>query len=318
MPVRKAVSGVPWVVATFGIIVTYFAYAPGLVPADAQDQLRQAQTGHFNDIHPPIMAWLWSKTNAVLPGPEGFFLLLIVLYWIGFFLLIRCTLKQSAARTVIASLLPFSPIFFNFAGTIWKDVLVFGCYLVAIGIILARKSDARTRFPPVRSAVVLILFLLGSLARWNSVPGMVPLIVLALWPQPPDRLPLRRTAYRILLCAPIVILVWAGSGKLLDVTAFHAEKTGFANMLPLWDLTGMSHRLDKNLLPGSWSQQQSMQIIQSCYHVNDDNNLVMSGTSCSFIHARTSSNKATGIQRYFFHYGQERSSTTLRHTCIRG
>jgi hypothetical protein len=45
----------------------------------------------------------------------------------------------------------------------------------------------------------------------------------------------------------------------------------------------MSHRLAENLLPGSWSPQQSMQIIQSCYHANDDNNLVMSGTSCSFI-----------------------------------
>jgi hypothetical protein len=135
----------------------------------------------------------------------------------------------------------------------------------------------------VRSIVVVILLLLGSLARWNAVPGIVPLVVLAVWPQSPARQPLRRTAYRLLLCAPIVLLVWGVAGKLLDVTVIHAEKTGFANMLPLWDLTGMSHRLGENLLPGSWSPQQSEQIVQFCYRATDDNNLIMTGSSCSFI-----------------------------------
>jgi hypothetical protein len=89
MSVRKALNVVPTIVVAFGICVTYLTYAPGLVPADAQDQFYQAQTGRYNDVHPPIMAWLWSKTNAIIPGPEGFFLLLIALYWSGFFLLIR-------------------------------------------------------------------------------------------------------------------------------------------------------------------------------------------------------------------------------------
>ena len=182
------------------------------------------QTGHFIDVHPPIMAWLWSKTNTVIPGPEGFFLILIVLYWAGFFLIIRNLLKINIARAIIASALPFSPIFFNFAGTIWKDVLVFGCFLVATGIILARPSSGTAQFPPVPSLIVLILFLLGSLARWNSILGVVPLLVLALWPQPPARAPLRHTVYRLVLCSPIVLLVWATSGKLLDVTVIHAEK----------------------------------------------------------------------------------------------
>ncbi len=280
MSIQKAVNVVPSAVATVGIVVTYLAYAPGLVPPDAQDQLGQAQTGHFVDIHPPIMAWLWSKTNSVIPGPEGFFLLLITLYWVGFFLLIRNLLRVSVVRAVIASVLPFSPILFNFAGTIWKDVLVFGCFLVATGIILARPSNGTARFPPVPSLIVLILLLFGSLARWNSILGVVPLLILALWPQPPARAPLWRTVYRLLLCSPIVLLVWATSGKLLDVTVFHAEKTGFANMLPLWDLIGMSHHLGENLLPGSWSKQQ-FEEIRSCYHAIDDNNLFV--PPCYFI-----------------------------------
>ncbi len=279
----------PLGVTIAGIAVTYLTYAPGLVPPDAQDQLRQAQTGHFVDIHPPIMAWLWSKTNAVIPGPEGFFLILIALYWAGFFLLIRNLLEKSFIRALFASLLPFSPILFNFAGTIWKDVLVFGCFLVATGIILARPSNGGTRFPLVPSLIVLILLLLGSLARWNSVPGVVPLLVLALWSQPPAIGPLRYTIYRLVFCLPLVLLVWVTSGKLLDVTVIHAEKSGFANMLPLWDLIGMSHHLRKNLLPGSWSEEEFNRI-QACYNVIDDNSLGMSDSPCYFIHTKLEQN----------------------------
>lgn len=286
MSARKVINVVPAVVAAAGIAVTYIAYAPGLMPHDALGQFHQAQTGHFDDVHPPIMAWLWSELNAVIPGPEGFFLLLIVLYWLGFFLLIRNLLRVSAVRAAIASVLPFSPILFNFAGTIWKDVLVFGCFLVATEIILARPSKGAARFPLVPSLIVLILFLLGALARWNSVPGVVPLLVLALWPQPPARAPLRRTVYRLALCLPVVMLAWATSGKLLDVAVIHAEKTGFANMLPLWDLVGMSHNLEKNLVPGSWSEGQSEQIIRFCYHPIADNGLGMPKSPCYFIHKK--------------------------------
>ena len=77
---KKSMNLVPWVVAPAGVAVTYLAYAPGLVPHDALGQLQQAQTGHFGDVVPPVMAWLWSKTIAIIPGPEGFFLLLISLY----------------------------------------------------------------------------------------------------------------------------------------------------------------------------------------------------------------------------------------------
>lgn len=284
MALNKAINLAPSVVAVTGIIITYLAYAPGLVPHDAVGQFQQAQTGYFDDVHAPTMAWLWSWTNAVIPGPEGFFLLLIALYWAGFFLLIRNLLRWSVVRAVIASVLPFSPIFFNFAGTIWADVLVFGCLLVATGLVLTQPLGGAAQLTPVRGLVIVILFLFGSLARWNSAPGIIPLLVLALWPKISATAPLRRTVCRLVLCTPIVLGVWATSGKILDVAVIHAETTGFANMLPLWDLIGMSQRLGKNLLPGTWSARQSKEIIQSCYHPIADNGLGMPESPCYFIH----------------------------------
>ena len=183
-----------WAVVGFGLLLTYFTYAPGLMPPDAQDQLRQAETGDFVDWHPPIMAWLWSQTNQVLPGPQGFFIVLLLLYWGGFFLIIRYASRLSIGRQLIASILPFLPILFNFAGTIWKDVLVFGCFLVALGIALLPKSRVRPSIVSVTLAFLLLL--IGSLARYNSVLAAVPIVVLLIWPQPPALRPLATVAYQ--------------------------------------------------------------------------------------------------------------------------
>lgn len=281
--VLRSLRAIPWAACTAGFVITYLAYAPGLMTPDGRDQFEQATTGHFVDVHPPIMAWLWSQTNSVIPGPQGLFLLLITLYWVGFFLLIRYLLIVSTTRAIIACVLPFSPILFNFVGTLWKDVLVFGCFLVATGIILTQFPRKKARLPPVPALFVVILLLVGCLARWNSVLGAIPLVVLALWRQPAERAALRHTTYRLLLCAPFVILAWAASGKLLNATVFHAEQTGFVNMLPLWNLVGMSDRVGQNLLPGPWSDQQ-FQKARSCYNPIADNDFTMSDSPCYFVH----------------------------------
>ena len=285
MDARPGMWGLfPWLVAASGFLISYFAYAPGIMTPDGTGQFHQALTRHYNDVHPPVMAWLWTQTNAVVPGPEGFFLVLLTLYWVGFLLLIRNLLRRSMARAIIASILPFSPIFFSVAGMIWQDVLMFDCLLVATGIILGRAPGESGRFPVLAGAIGAVLLVLACLARWNAFPAVIPLVVLAIWPQPAARAPLRRLIYRLVLCLPVVLLVWAGSAAVLQARVVHAERTGFANMLPMWDLIGMSHRLNRNLLPGSWTEQQSRQITQSCFTPIDDNNLAGSNGSCWWIH----------------------------------
>src|SRR5438132_13309942 len=110
MSIQKFMTIVAWRVAVAGSAVTYLGYYPGLVRHDALNQLQQAQTGHFDDLFPPVMAWLWSKMIAIITGPEGFFLLLISLYWVGSFLRIRYVLHLGLLSIVIASALPFFQI----------------------------------------------------------------------------------------------------------------------------------------------------------------------------------------------------------------
>jgi hypothetical protein len=78
---------ISWPLMALGWVLTYITYFPGLMSTDSVYQLHQAETGIFLDWHPPITAWLWSITNHFIPGPLGFFLFLITLYWLAFGLL---------------------------------------------------------------------------------------------------------------------------------------------------------------------------------------------------------------------------------------
>jgi hypothetical protein len=268
-----------WTVTVAGFLLTYLTYSPGLMPLDAQDQLRQAQTGHYVDWHPPIMAWLWSQTNRIVPGPEGFFLILIGLYWGGFFLLIRFASRLSVKRQLLASILPFLPFFFNFAGTIWKDVLVFGCYLIALGIVLLRPLTLRAT--SLRVLLVAFLLLVGALARFNSVLAAVPIVVLLFWPRPTVVRPLASVVRRLVICMPCVLLIWGISLYLVNGKIIHAEKAGIENAPLVWDLVGISQSVDSNLLPGRWSAEEAQKITNDCYTPEAWNDLYLG--SCRFV-----------------------------------
>jgi hypothetical protein len=271
---------ISWPLMAFGGVLTYITYFPGLMSTDSVDQLRQAQTGTFVDWHPPIMAWLWSITNHFIPGPQGFFLFLITLYWLGFGLLLVYFSRLTLPRYLIALLLPFSPIFVNFVGTIWKDVLVFGCFLTALGLILLWRPHYKLNY--LIGVFICLLLLTGTLARYNSVLAAIPLLVLWIWPEPAASRPLISAGGRLAVCTVIVSVIWAASGKLLDHFVFHSEKTSIQNSLFMWDLVGISQRIGQNLVPGNWSEAQSKEIVYDCAYNHMSIDTVMFN-ECSFV-----------------------------------
>ena len=239
-----------------GVIFTHHAYFPGLMTGDPSSQFHQAQTFQFDDWHPPIMALIWSLTDKIVPGPEGFFLLQIVLYWGGFFLIGLVIINELDTRAVsdfkyvLLCSLPFSPFLLNICGNIWKDVLVFGCFSVALGLILSCPRGSRIW--SWRSVIIWGLLVIGSLARYNSFVAGVPLLVLHFWPQAPDRRLLRVVLGRGLVAAALTITVVLGIDKALDTFVLHSAKKHAENSIFLFDLVGISHRIHQNLVPGLW------------------------------------------------------------------
>jgi hypothetical protein len=273
------------VMMLLGFFVVYYAYFPGFMDADAVNQFHQASTFYFDDWHPPIMALIWSGINKILPGPAGFFLLEISLYWIAFLLIgIRLIVdiengRRSYYRYFIFAILPFAPFLINIVGSIWKDVLAFGCFGTALGIILLRARGCGLW--SLQSALVWVLLIVGSLARYNSIVGAVPLLVLHLWPTVPDARPIRTVLGRGVLAAALTIGTVSTIGYSLDAFVLHAEKTHPVNSVFLFDLVGISHRIDRNLVPGRWSPDETNEILTTCYTPMYWNSLAWG--SCRFV-----------------------------------
>jgi hypothetical protein len=154
-------------VALAGFVLTFCAFYPGLMSPDSSHQFSQAQRFKFADGHPVVMALIWAGTLLFARGPGGFFLLLLLLYWGGFFLVSRYFVERSRPGLWAAAAVPFLPFVINFSGTLWKDALVFDCFLVAFAIVL-HYFDRQRRVPAVPFALVLLLV---TSDRW---PATIP------------------------------------------------------------------------------------------------------------------------------------------------
>src|SRR5207237_9003571 len=103
----------------FGVLFTHYAYFPVLMANDSSTQFHQAKTFLFDDWHPPILPLIWFLTDKIIPGPEGFFLLQIALFW-GTFLLVGIVIIRNndtnvggCLKYIALCLLPFSPFLLN-------------------------------------------------------------------------------------------------------------------------------------------------------------------------------------------------------------
>ena len=251
------------VTSLLGFVLTFVAFYPGLMSPDSDHQLMQARRFAFSDGHPVIMALIWAGTNRIWPGPQGFFLLLLLMYWVGFFLVARYFAPRSHVAHWMAVVLPFMPFLINFSGTLWKDALVFDCFLLSLGIILCH-SDKQRRLPIVRSIAVAVLLAVGSLARHNSALAAIPLLVFLRRPHSSyrDRIADLTKSFGI---ASLIVVVSVVALNVILAALLRPEKTHPTNQLMLFDLVGISHRVDKNLLPGQWTDDETRSILNQCY-----------------------------------------------------
>jgi len=245
-----------------GFVLTFVGFFPGLMSPDSVHQFAQAQRFAFSDHHPVVMALIWAGTNAVFPGPQGFFLLLMLMYWGGFFLICRYFARRARPAFWLALVVPFLPFVINFSGTLWKDVLVFDCFLLSIGVILSHVNR-RARVSALSSALVLLLLTIGALARHNSIVAAIPLAVLLLWPHAPAERPRIAVAGRLAAAAVLVTLLFAASNAALS-RVLQPERTYPMAQLFLFDIAGISNRTGTLLLPGRWTDAEG-QSIRDCY-----------------------------------------------------
>src|SRR5713226_6372219 len=106
-----------------GCALTILVFQPGYMTVDARYVYDDSRSWNFNDWQSPVMGLLWWFIDPVAPGAWSMFLLMAMLYWLGFGVLALTIARRSTWLGISTLLLALAPPAFFFAGMIWRDVL---------------------------------------------------------------------------------------------------------------------------------------------------------------------------------------------------
>jgi hypothetical protein len=231
------------VLCLLAIALTLYMTAPGYMTADSGDQLEQARAMQFRDDNPVLMALIWHYTDRVIAGPLGMLVLTTVIYWVGLAVLFWSVQGALLARVLALLAVGFYPPTFVNVPVIWKDT-VMQAALVGAAACLAVPTR---RFKLARYLAALVLILMGLGVRHNAATGVWPLLIVPL-----AGLPLLAGRSRWLA---LIISSVAGLALTLTLTVGVdralsplAERTEFWQMIPVFDLAGMSLEMNELLV----------------------------------------------------------------------
>lgn len=217
-------------------LIFWAAFYPGFMSNDSINQFGMSKSMHFNDWHPPIMAWVWSVAGFFSPGPSGMLALHIALVWISVYLWWNSYKEKSLSWLIF--LIPFLPWILNFAGVLWKDVgLAFSLF--------ALSGLALRALTPGKALIAIILIFYAVNLRHNAIFAVFPILILLSF-----RWIKGATGVKALVfsCATIYFCVFLGG--IFNYGVLQAERTSPSNYMMVDDLTYLSIVKNESLLPG--------------------------------------------------------------------
>jgi hypothetical protein len=175
---------VPVIVCLIGFCISVAINYPGFLSYDSVEQLLEARNGVYSDWHPPLLALIWHFVDKLVPGSPGVLIFQSALLWSGTLLvtLFWFNLRRTSIFWLVlpSALLYFPPIF-GISGAIWKDIVMLGFMILAIGAMgsLSRSSENSW----LKAATLLfvgVMLLLSIMVRHNAVFAAVPLMTLCI------------------------------------------------------------------------------------------------------------------------------------------
>jgi hypothetical protein len=252
---RVRVAVIALIAAGYGLTLAIFY--PGIMTYDAKFVYGDIAKGVLGDWQSPVMTVLWGAIDPVAPGAASMFLLIATSYWLGFGLLALALARRSTRLALLLPLLALAPPAFVFVGVIWRDVLFATSWLLAAAIVFAAtERGARFRVPAQVLALALCAF--GVLLRPNALIAAPILAAYIVWPA---QMSFRRTA---ILFVPAM----AGFFALVQVVyygALGATRQHPLHSIMVFDLGGISHFSKENQFPVTWSEPESVMLLNSCY-----------------------------------------------------
>jgi len=157
------------------ILFYYVALYPGIYTYDSLMQYSQADSGRFEDWHPPIMAGVWRVLIHLFEVKESLFFAyyIEVVLSVGLFYYIIYKISEKNSIGLIFTTL-VSPCYMIYAGHVWKDVGMAFSLLIAFslaGLAIIMKINKTIAF---LAALPFIIYAIT--VRSNCLPAVVPLV----------------------------------------------------------------------------------------------------------------------------------------------
>ena len=208
---------------------------PGEMTPDSTGQYREAISGHFTDMHPPIMAYTWSLLRHIADGPQPMLAFHLIFHWLGFSMLadgLSRTGRTKAGWLMLAT--GAFPLFFYYNGSMLKDVGLVSTSIAGFGLIFWYRIQKRSP-PPAIVIAALVLIAYGALVRHNAVFAFAPLLLYAV--VDPARIGARRLI--ILVCVLSIVAIPVSS--IINRDLFRAAPSGAIRQLQFFDVVGIAH-----------------------------------------------------------------------------
>jgi hypothetical protein len=253
----------------FGLMI--YLSAPGYMSADSGDQLEQARSFQLRDDNPVVMALIWRYVDMLIPGPFGMLLLMNGLYWGGLAVVFWSLDGPLLARALGLIAVGFYPPTVANMPVIWKDSLMQSALIAALACLMVPTP----RFRVARYGAAIVFFVIGIGARHNAAAGVWPLLAL-----PMLQLPFllgRARWLRLLAASALSLAVTLGLTVGVDrALSPLAKRTEFWQMIPVFDLAGMSLQAGKVLVEpesGVLTPGMGLSQIRRLYQTNYVNKL---------------------------------------------
>ena len=261
------------VVALGLALATFYAAFPGQLVPDSIYQYQQALSGNYGDLHPPVMAWLWSWLHLVWAGSGPMLVLQVGLYWLGFGVtastLAACGRPKAGWCVIALGVLPY---FLLLTTYIIKDTGLTVAYLTCFAVAFSCRAQQRA-LPPSLQCVCWLFLIYGTLVRHNAVFAFGPLALYLVAPSVLLR-PVRLTVVSVVLA-----LLARPVSTFVDQTLIGAEPNGSIRLLQVYDLVGTAYASGDVTVLGAGSETD-LAAVTRCYTPYFGDSL-MSWGSCS-------------------------------------
>lgn len=240
-----------------GFGVTLLIFYPGVMTFDAKYVYEDIAKGTYGDWQSPVMVWLWGLIDPIAPGAGSVFLMTVTTYWMGFGILSLVLASRGKAVALLLPLLAMTPPALALVGSIWRDILLATCWLLAAAVAYA-VSEQRSPVRWIGQALALALVVLGVLLRPNALLAAPLLAAYVVWIS-------RATLLRILMFYIPAAIVLFGIVQLVYYGMLDAKRQHPLQTIMIFDLGGISHFAKQNQFPVEWSEAENAMLLEKCY-----------------------------------------------------